>query len=104
MPSFGGVIHRHSRLRIAYFSQHHVDALSISGTDLRWCSPVEILSRQYPGSNEDVYRGVLGKFGITGTTALQPLVTLSGGQKSRVVFAMMRWVVVVQGSILRLNL
>jgi ATP-binding cassette subfamily F protein 3 len=32
---------------------------------------------------------MLARFGLTGNTALQPIGTLSGGQKSRVVFAAM---------------
>jgi ATP-binding cassette subfamily F protein 3 len=31
----------------------------------------------------------LGKFGVTGELALQPIVSLSGGQKSRVAFAIL---------------
>ena len=56
------------------------------------------MSRKYPGNvfeiillgmPEEEYRRILGRFGLTGTTALQPIGTLSGGQRSRVVFAWM---------------
>lgn len=35
------------------------------------------------------YRAELGRFGIQGETAIQPIVSLSGGQKSRVAFAVL---------------
>lgn len=40
-----------------------------------------------PSHETIAYLLSLGKYGITGDTALQTLNTLSGGQKSRVVFA-----------------
>ncbi|KAH9621008.1 hypothetical protein KSS87_004545 [Heliosperma pusillum] len=43
--------------------------------------------RSAKGVPEQKLRGHLGSFGITGNLALQPMYTLSGGQKSRVAFA-----------------
>jgi ATP-binding cassette subfamily F protein 3 len=48
---------------------------------------VQFLAKSYPGIQEEEYRKVLARFGLSGMTALQPIGTLSGGQKSRVVFA-----------------
>jgi len=77
-----------SRLRVAYFSQHHVDGLSDSGQDPALSrTPVEWLSHKYPGKLDEEYRRQLGSFGLSGPLALQPIETLSGGQKSRLVFA-----------------
>ncbi|KAJ3291318.1 hypothetical protein HDU79_002498 [Rhizoclosmatium sp. JEL0117] len=78
-----GICNRHGRLRLGLFSQHHVDQLELAH------SSVQFLSGKFPGKTEEEYRRVLGRFGLTGTTALQPIGTLSGGQKSRVVFAAM---------------
>ncbi|TPX31762.1 hypothetical protein SeMB42_g07706 [Synchytrium endobioticum] len=78
-----GIIHRHGRLRMALFSQHHVDQLDLA------YSAVHFLQSRFPGRTEEEYRRVLARYGLTGTTALQPIGTLSGGQKSRVVFAWM---------------
>ncbi|KAH6559789.1 hypothetical protein BASA60_000437 [Batrachochytrium salamandrivorans] len=78
-----GVCHRHGRLRLALFSQHHVDQLELGG------SSVQFLASKFPGMVEEEYRRVLGRFGLSGMSALQPIGTLSGGQKSRVVFAWM---------------
>ncbi|KAJ3103751.1 hypothetical protein HDU96_009158 [Phlyctochytrium bullatum] len=78
-----GMCHRHGRLRIGLFSQHHVDQLELA------MSSVQFLQSKYPGQTEEEYRRILARFGLTGTTGLQPIGTLSGGQKSRVVFAAM---------------
>ncbi|KAJ2725411.1 ATP-binding cassette, regulator of translational elongation [Coemansia sp. Benny D115] len=76
-----GMVHRHGRLRIAYFSQHHVDQLDVTLT------AVGQLKKMFPGNTDEEYRRHLGAFGISGMTALQEIRTLSGGQKSRVTFA-----------------
>ncbi|KAI0477635.1 P-loop containing nucleoside triphosphate hydrolase protein [Xylariaceae sp. FL0804] len=76
-----GLISQHSRLRIGFFAQHHVDALDLNA------SAVTFMARNYPGRSDEEYRRQLGSFGITGTTGLQRMELLSGGQKSRVAFA-----------------
>ncbi|CAG8457753.1 10749_t:CDS:2 [Ambispora leptoticha] len=76
-----GLVHRHGRLRFALFMQHHVDQLDLDA------NAVVFMSKNWPGRSEEEYRRQLGNFGITGMTGLQPLETLSGGQKSRVTFA-----------------
>jgi ATP-binding cassette subfamily F protein 3 len=58
-----------------------VDALDLT------VSAVTFMARNYPGKSDEEYRRALGSFGITGTTGLQQMETLSGGQKSRVAFA-----------------
>lgn len=78
-----GKVNRNGRLRIGYFAQHHLDQLDL---DL---SPVAFLAQKFPGRSEQEYRQHLGGFGITGMTGLQTLKTLSGGQKSRVTFALL---------------
>ncbi|KAI3646635.1 hypothetical protein MP228_009563 [Amoeboaphelidium protococcarum] len=83
-----GYVHRNGKLRIAYFAQHHIDALE-ADQNAMLASPVQFLHSKYPDQSEEQLRGLLGRFGITGATALQPMRTLSGGQKNRVVFALM---------------
>ena len=78
-----GICNKHGRLRVAFFSQHHVDQLDLAS------SPVQFLQLRYPGQEEVEYRKILARYGLSGMTALQPIGTLSGGQKSRVVFAQM---------------
>ncbi|KAL8704736.1 MAG: hypothetical protein Q9201_002120 [Fulgogasparrea decipioides] len=76
-----GLISQNPRLRIGFFAQHHVDALDMNA------SAVTFMARTYPGRSDEEYRRHLGAFGITGTTGLQKMSLLSGGQKSRVAFA-----------------
>lgn len=76
-----GTVFRSAKVRIAVFSQHHVDGLDLSS------NPLLYLMRSFPGVPEQKLRGHLGSFGVTGNLALQPMYTLSGGQKSRVAFA-----------------
>lgn len=50
-------------------------------------SALSFCAREFPGKTDEDYRRHLGAFGITGTTGLQKMELLSGGQKSRVAFA-----------------
>ena len=76
-----GLISANPRLRMAFFAQHHVDALDMN------TSAVSFMAANYPGKSDEEYRRHLGAFGITGMTGLQKMSLLSGGQKSRVAFA-----------------
>jgi ATP-binding cassette subfamily F protein 3 len=73
--------HRHHNLRLAYFSQHHMDSLDLALT------PLQHMTVAFPKEKEQVLRVQLARFGIGGDLAVQLMATLSGGQKSRVVFA-----------------
>ncbi|KPM42566.1 Protein GCN20 [Neonectria ditissima] len=81
LEALSGLITQHARLRIGFFAQHHVDALDLN------TSAVSFMAKNYPGRTDEEYRRRLGAFGITGTTGLQKMELLSGGQKSRVAFA-----------------
>jgi ATP-binding cassette subfamily F protein 3 len=76
-----GIVQANARLRIAYFTQHHVDALDLTQ------SPIQFLAKLKPNMGDEYYRSTLAAFGISGLTALQKIGQLSGGQKSRVAFA-----------------
>lgn len=71
------------RLKIGYFSQHHVDQLDMD------VSSLELLAKKFPGKSQEDYRSALGRFGLSGDLALQSVATLSGGQKSRLAFAIL---------------
>ena len=43
----------------------------------------------FPGQNIEAYRHQLGSFGVSGDLALRKVSSLSGGQKSRVAFALL---------------
>jgi len=76
---------RHNRLRTAMFTQHHIDSLNLKLT------PVEQFQESFQGAHQELIRGHLGSFGITGTMSMRPMYLLSGGQKSRVAFAHSVW-------------
>jgi len=80
-----GVAFRHGKLKFARFSQHFVDQLDLT------MSPLEFFMHKYTGINQQIARAHLGKFGLSGDLALRTINTLSGGQKSRVVFAIISW-------------
>ena len=73
------------KLRIGYFAQHHIDQLVMDTTS------VELLQSRHPGNTMEAYRAHLGSYGITGDLALRPVAFLSGGQKSRLAFALMTY-------------
>ncbi|CAH1451582.1 unnamed protein product [Lactuca virosa] len=81
LQPISGTVFRSAKVRIAVFSQHHVDGLDLTS------NPLLYMMRCFPGVPEQKLRGHLGSFGVTGNLALQPMYTLSGGQKSRVAFA-----------------
>lgn len=75
----------HGKLRVGVFTQHHMDMLDSK------LSPVEQLAALAPDETSERIRQHLGSFGISGNLALRPIYLLSGGQKSRVSFAMITW-------------
>ncbi|KAH9067030.1 P-loop containing nucleoside triphosphate hydrolase protein [Lactarius deliciosus] len=83
LTPLSGQVNRNGRLRVGYFAQHHVDTL------IPTMNPVQFLAHKFPGKTEQEYRQHLGNFQITGMTGMQSIGTLSGGQKSRVAFAVL---------------
>ncbi|MDN3518679.1 ATP-binding cassette domain-containing protein [Aquisalimonas lutea] len=71
------------QLRIGYFAQHQLEQLDAEA------SPVLHLQRLDPKARELDLRKFLGGFGIQGDMALQPVAPFSGGEKARLVLAML---------------
>lgn len=82
--NLNGHVTRNNRLRIGYFSQHHVDTLDVTKNAV-----AALQSKYYPKVEigPEAARNHLGSFGISGQLALEPLYCLSGGQKTRVALA-----------------
>ena len=77
-----GEMYKHPSMRIAFYQQLQQECLPYE------LSPLQHLTNIAPeGQNEQTLRAHLGAFGIGGDLALQQIGVLSGGQKSRVVFA-----------------
>jgi ATP-binding cassette, subfamily F, member 3 len=83
-----GFVSKNNRLRIGYFSQHHVDTLDITKSAVE-----SLIAKYYPGVQigPEAARNYLGQFGVTGNMALEPLYCLSGGQKTRVALAIIAY-------------
>jgi ATP-binding cassette subfamily F protein 2 len=79
-----GEIRKHLHLAIGRYNQHSNDQL-----DTTKC-PLDFIRESFPDKKmeEQDWRSYLGRFGVTGPMQKQPIGTLSDGQKSRVVFAM----------------
>jgi ATP-binding cassette subfamily F protein 3 len=69
--------------RIGYFAQHQLDQL-----DPRQ-SPIEHLRPLAPAARESELRRYLGSFGFGGERIFEPLAPFSGGEKARLVLALM---------------
>jgi len=70
-------------LKIGYFAQHQLEQLDALG------SPVQHLQRLNPSASEKELRLFLGGFAFQGDMALEPITTFSGGEKARLVLAML---------------
>ncbi len=79
----GGTLHRSPKLRIGYFAQHQTDELDVAAT------PVQHLERLSPRQSETALRAHLGRFGLTLDRAVTPVGSLSGGEKARLLLALM---------------
>jgi len=80
LPAAAGEVYRQPRVVVGFFNQHQAEALPTDAT------PVEALLERCPGHTEPDVRAHLGSFGM-GRQAVQPIGTLSGGEKCRVALA-----------------
>ncbi|CAN6654898.1 ABC transporter ATP-binding protein Arb1p [Trichomonascus vanleenenianus] len=81
----GGRISRHTHLKIGVYSQHSADQLDLTKSSL------EFVRDRYPHISQDYqyWRQQLGRYGLTGEGQTATMATLSEGQRSRVVFALL---------------
>ena len=69
-------------LRIGYFAQHQLEQLDAEASTLTH------LRRINPRANEQDLRNYLGGFGFQGARAEEPIASFSGGEKARLVLAL----------------
>lgn len=69
-------------LKVGYFSQHQLEQLHAPS------SPVDHILRAKPEFGEPQARTFLGRFGFSGDQALSQVLTMSGGEKARLVLAL----------------
>ena len=78
-----GSMTRARGLQVGYFAQHQAEELDLEAT------PLQILARLEPRASEERLRSQLGRFGFGRDTAGVPVGSLSGGEKARLLLALM---------------
>ena len=69
--------------RISYFAQHQLDQLNPEA------SPIDHLREGSPDERESDLRDYLGRFGFRGERIFEPVAPFSGGEKARLVLALL---------------
>ncbi|CEP24220.1 unnamed protein product [Cyberlindnera jadinii] len=80
-----GRVSRHTHIKVGVYSQHSADQLDLTK------SPLEFVRDKFSSVSQDLqyWRGQLGRYGLTGEGQTAQMATLSEGQRSRVVFALL---------------
>ena len=80
-----GTVQRHTHLKLGLYSQHSSEQLDLTK------SALDFVRDKYPAVSQDYqyWRAQLGRYGLTGEAQMALMGTLSEGQKSRIVFAML---------------
>lgn len=93
MGALAGTVTEGKGLNIGYFAQQELDVLHPASNPLehmvRLARDLGAASRER--STEQDLRGFLGSFNFSGDMVKQPVGTMSGGEKARLVLAMMVW-------------
>ncbi|RMZ79898.1 hypothetical protein DV738_g2967, partial [Chaetothyriales sp. CBS 135597] len=81
----GGVVSRHTHLKLGLYSQHSAEQLDLTK------SALDFVRDKYSSTSQDYqyWRQQLGKYGLSGEAQTALMGTLSEGQRSRVVFALL---------------
>ena len=78
-----GRVSKSGKLRVGYFAQHQSDELDLEAT------PFVELARKRPDDLDQSIRAQLGRFGFSQERAETKVENLSGGEKARLLFALM---------------
>ena len=82
LPPMEGELHTSNKLKVGYFTQYQVEELD--GDD----TPLAHMTRQMTGATPGAVRAQLGRFGFSGTRAVQAVRDMSGGEKARLALAL----------------
>ncbi len=85
LEPIGGEYTASAGLNIGYFAQHQLEQLRVND------SPLEHLARLANKETEQQLRDFLGGFGFNGDQALDKIENFSGGEKARLVLALLVW-------------
>jgi ATP-binding cassette subfamily F protein 3 len=93
MGALAGTVTEGKGLNIGYFAQQELDVLRPQDTPLEHMVRMarELGSTVKERTGEQDLRGYLGSFNFSGDMVKQPVGTMSGGEKARLVLAMMVW-------------
>ncbi len=83
LKPMAGKLRKSSKLRIGYFAQHQTDELSVTST------AYQIVAQRLADHPESKVRAHLGHFGFGADKADTLVADLSGGEKARLLFALM---------------
>jgi ATP-binding cassette subfamily F protein 3 len=89
LPRLSGEITEGKGLSIGYFAQQELDVLSLDDGALMHM--IRLARDKGPSGREQELRDYLGSFRFVGEMVTQPVGTLSGGEKARLVLAMLVW-------------
>ncbi len=89
LPALGGRTTEGKGLVIGYFAQQELDVLSLADGPLMHM--VRLARDVGPAAREQELRDFLGRFRFTGDMVTQAVGSLSGGEKARLVLAMLVW-------------
>ena len=89
LPRLSGDITEGKGLSIGYFAQQELDVLSLDDGALMHM--IRLARDKGPSGREQELRDFLGSFRFVGDMVSQPVGTLSGGEKARLVLAMLVW-------------
>ncbi len=83
LEPLAGESSKSGKLRVGYFAQHQSEELDMNAT------PVLEMQRRRPQDSETALRSHLGRFGFGQQKAVTKISSLSGGEKARLLFALM---------------
>ncbi len=89
LAALGGTTTQGKGLVIGYFAQQELDVLHLDDGPLMHL--VRLARDVGPAAREQELRDFLGRFRFTGPMVQQPVGSLSGGEKARLVLAMLVW-------------
>ena len=89
LPRLSGEVTEGKGLAIGYFAQQELDVLSLGDGALMHM--IRLARDKGPAGREQELRDFLGSFRFVGEMVAQPVGTLSGGEKARLVLAMLVW-------------
>jgi ATP-binding cassette subfamily F protein 3 len=83
LKPMAGTMRKSQKLGVGYFAQHQVDEFDLAGT------PLSHMAKLMPMATETKVRAHIGRFGFGADKAETKVGSLSGGEKARLLFALM---------------